>query len=307
MYSGAIPVADLPGGLDLQATLESGQTYLWWREDGNCFEDDHPAGSAAWYRTTARDPVTGERGVLRTRQHEGHLEWEATVDAGAALVRRLRLGDDLPAIRAEAPDDDHLLATAYDAYWGMRLVAEPVFPTLVTFICSAQMRVERIHDMQQALRNTFGDPLSFRGKTVRTYPEPEAIAAASETRLRDLGLGYRAPYVLATAEMVADGTADPATARDLPYEEAREFLTRFVGVGEKVADCVLLFALDFLEAVPLDTWIRKAIARWYPDCDRGSYGATSAAIRERLGGRYAGYAQTYLFHYLRHAEESVLT
>ncbi|MEF8775451.1 MAG: 8-oxoguanine DNA glycosylase [Haloarculaceae archaeon] len=302
MDSGAISVADLSGGLDLQATLESGQTYLWWREDGRMFAEEDPSASDAWYRTTAHDPATGEPGVIRARQHDGHLEWESTVDAEPVLRRRLRLADDLPAIRAEAPADD-ILVRSYDAYWGMRLVDEPVFPTLVTFICSAQMRVERIHDMQQALRRSFGEPVSVQGELVPTYPTPEAVAASTETRLRDLGLGYRAPYVLATAEMIAGGDADPCSARDRPYEEAREYLTRFVGVGEKVADCVLLFALDFPEAVPLDTWIRKAIARWFPACDCGSYAATSAAIRERLGGDYAGYAQTYLFHYLRHVEE----
>jgi N-glycosylase/DNA lyase len=99
--------------------------------------------------------------------------------------------------------------------------------------------------------------------------------------------------------MVADGEAHPDEALELPYEAARESLTRFVGVGDKVADCVLLFALDFLEAVPLDTWIQTAIAEYYPDCERGSYADTSRAIRERFGGEYAGYAQTYVFFYLR--------
>jgi N-glycosylase/DNA lyase len=99
--------------------------------------------------------------------------------------------------------------------------------------------------------------------------------------------------------MVADGEGHPDAARELAYEDAREYLTRFVGVGEKVADCVLLFSLDFLEAVPLDTWIRTAIADHYPDCDRGNYAETSRAVRERFGEDYAGYAQTYVFFYLR--------
>jgi N-glycosylase/DNA lyase len=116
--------------------------------------------------------------------------------------------------------------------------------------------------------------------------------------LRDLSLGYRAPYVQRTAEMVADGD-DPEEAIDLPYEEARELLTRYVGVGDKVADCVLLFSLGYLEAVPLDTWIRTAIEEYFPDCEQGNYTDTSRAIRDQLGGEYAGYTQTYLFHYLR--------
>ena len=85
--------------------------------------------------------------------------------------------------------------------------------------------------------------------------------------------------------------------------DVEALLARFVGVGDKVADCVLLFSLDFLEAVPLDTWIRTAIAEHYPECDRGAYDETSRAIRDRFGP-YAGYAQTYVFHHLRHGRRA---
>jgi N-glycosylase/DNA lyase len=161
------------------------------------------------------------------------------------------------------------------------------------------MRVGRIHGMQQALRREFGEPVEFDGGTYRAFPTPAALANASEADLRELNLGYRAPYVKRSAELVASGDADPESARGLPYEDAREYLTQFVGVGDKVADCILLFSLGYLEAVPLDTWIQTTIAEFYPDCDRGNYTDTSRAIRETLGGEYAGYTQTYLFHYLR--------
>jgi N-glycosylase/DNA lyase len=153
--------------------------------------------------------------------------------------------------------------------------------------------------MQVSLMEAFGEAVTFDGRTYHAYPTPSALAAASEADLRDLSLGYRAPYVKRSAEMVADGEAHPEDAREMDYLDAREYLTQFVGVGQKVADCVLLFSLGFLEAVPLDTWIRKTIAEYYPDCEQGNYDDTSAAIRERLGGEYAGYAQTYVFHHLR--------
>jgi len=295
MDGGTIDVGSLRGGLDLQATVESGQSYLWWRESGPTYADETHAGSDAWYRTTVRDG-TGPA-LCRARQVDGRLEWEATADVENRLRRRLGLDDDLVAIRDATPDDD-LIEAAYDAFRGLRIVRDPPFPTLVTFICSAQMRVARIHAMQQALRESLGTALTVGGETFHAYPTPEQVAATSEAELRDLGLGYRAPYVLESARMVAAGEADPAAAADLPYEAARDFLTQFVGVGDKVADCVCLFSLDFLEAVPLDTWIQGAIADHYPDCERDSYAATSRAIRERFGP-YAGYAQTYLFHYLR--------
>ncbi|WP_254280279.1 DNA-3-methyladenine glycosylase family protein [Haloarcula marina] len=296
MERGRIDVTGLSGGIDLQATVESGQSYLWDREDGRMYERTAASGGDAWYWTTSR--VDGDPEVIRVRQADGHLEWESSFDAEPQVRTLLGLDDDLPAIRETAPPDA-VVDEAFDAYWGMRIVRDPAFPTLISFICSAQMRVGRIHGMQQALRREFGEAVDFDGGTYRAFPTPDALAGASEADLRDLNLGYRAPYVKRSAEMVADGEAHPDDARGLDYEDARETLTQFVGVGDKVSDCILLFSLGYLEAVPLDTWIRTTIEEYYPECDRGNYRDTSAAIRETLGGEYAGYTQTYLFHYLR--------
>ncbi|SDQ59871.1 DNA-3-methyladenine glycosylase family protein [Natronobacterium texcoconense] len=296
METGTIPVADLSGGLDLYRTLESGQTYLWRREDGDMYTGERP--DDAWYYTVVDTSSGPEQDVIRARTRDGYLEWEATTDAEATVRRLLRLDDDLESIVAAAPDDP-LLRDAYEAHRGMRLIEDPPFGCLISFICSAQMRVSRIHSMVSTLAREYGNPLEFDGRTYYAFPTPDQLAAATEAELRELGLGYRAPYVVRTAEMVADGEAHPDEARDLAYEEARDYLCQFVGVGDKVADCVLLFSLGFDQAVPLDTWIRSAIEDYYPDCDCGSYAATSRAIRERFGGEYAGYAQTYVFHELR--------
>jgi len=282
----------LDGPFDLRLTLESGQSYLWWRADGATYGS---TDADTWYCTTTRVP--GTPAPIRVRQDGDTLTWESTVDATDILRRRLGLADDLAAVRAATPDDD-LVETAFDAHWGMRIVRDPPFAGLVSFICSAQMRVARIHGMQQRLREAFGRPVELDGETYHAYPTPAQLADATETALRDLSLGYRAPYVRDTAEMVATGS-HPEEVRGAPYEQARETLTRYVGVGQKVADCVLLFSLEYLQAVPLDTWIRQTIEEYYPDCDRGNYAATSRALRERLGGAYAGYAQTYIFYHLR--------
>lgn len=292
---GSIPLEDLPGGLDVYATIESGQSYGWRREDGRAYEGHGPeqwGEEPPWYCRV----VDGE--VLRVRQRDGVLEWAGTDDLEADVRRLLRLDDDLPAILGGAPSDQ-LCSEAVEYAPGLRLVRDPPFETLIAFVCSTQMRVARIHGMVSTLARELGDAVEAGGRTYHAFPEPEQLAAATEQELRDLGLGYRAPWVVETAEMVADGELHPADVAGLPYEEARERLTEFVGVGEKVADCVLLFSLDYLEAVPLDTWIQQAIAEHFPDCDCGSYAETSRAIREALGGEHAGYVQTYVFHYLR--------
>lgn len=291
MRTGTIPLADLAGGFDLQSTLESGQTYLWTREDGETYTEDGAYGGDAWYSTVA----DGE--VVRARQRDGVLAWESTTDADGLLFDLLRLDDDLPAVR-DAARDGPLVREAYDRYAGMRIVSDPFFGCLVSFVCSAQMRVERIFGMQESLREAYGEAVEFDGRTYHAYPTPEALAGAAEDDLRDLRLGYRAPYVVRTASMVASGELTEADVRKDGLEATREALKGFVGVGDKVADCVALFALDRLDAVPLDTWINRAIEEYYPDCARDTYAETSRAIREAFGP-YAGYTQTYVFHHLR--------
>ena len=299
METGSRPITAFDGGLDLSKTLESGQSYLWRREDGRMYDDS--LDGSPWYYTVlpATKTETNEPEVIRARQSNGVLEWNAsTKDASEHLDELLRLGDDLDSILDETPADP-LIDRAYEAHRGMRLVRDPPFGCLISFICSAQMRVERIYRMQTALAEAYGDSVRFDGSEYHAFPTPEQLSSATESELRELSLGYRAPYVKRTATMIADGDASPTEALDLDYEDARESLTRFVGVGRKVADCVLLFSLGYLEAVPLDTWIRSAIEEHYPECDRGNYVETSRAIRAQFGGTYAGYAQTYVFHHLR--------
>ncbi|WP_435358502.1 DNA-3-methyladenine glycosylase family protein [Haloarchaeobius sp. DFWS5] len=317
MHSGSLSLDSLSGGLDLRATLESGQSYLWRREDGHAYASgdavaEADAAESPWYYTVldldAADRAAvpapdDEPHVVRARVVDDELEWEATCDAHDLVVHLLRLDDDLDAIVADAPDDP-FIHDAYDAYRGLRLVQDPPFGCLVSFICSAQMRVERIHEMVSSLARAYGDEVSFDGRTYHAFPRPEQLAAATEADLRDLGLGYRAPYVQRTAEMVATGEAHPADFFDMGYEDARDAMTTFVGVGDKVADCILLFSLGYLEAIPLDTWMQTVVADYYPDCDRGNYADTSRALRDRFGGEYAGYVQTYVFHLLRVGEDS---
>lgn len=291
MDSGSISLSELSGGFDLQSTLESAQSFLWRRVDGEMYAEPTPHGGDHWYYTVAGEDV------VFARRRSDRLEWRATADATGLLRDRLRLDDDLEAIFDGFPDDP-ALERARRALPGLRVVRDPFFPCLVSFICSARTSVERIHAMQRDLAEAYGESVEVDGTTYHSFPGPDQLAAATEAELRRLGLGFRAPYVERTASLVASGEVERADVASLPYEEAREALQQFHGVGPKVADCVSLFALGHLGAVPVDTWTRRLVERDYPDLAADSYEATASAFRDRFGDA-AGYAQTYLFHHER--------
>nr|WP_245781398.1 DNA glycosylase [Halopelagius inordinatus] len=193
MNSGTIRVSDVASNIDLQSTLESAQSFLWRRTDGRMYEEATPHGSDWWYYT-----VTGDDAVF-VRQQSGQLEWRATTDAVDTLHERLRLNDDLDDIFATFPDDSPLYA-ARRAFPGLRVVSDPFFPCLVSFICSARTTVDRIHDLTTHLARELGDTVTDEGSTYHAFPRPEQLETASETDLRQLGLGFRAPYVVERRE-----------------------------------------------------------------------------------------------------------
>lgn len=288
--STTISTDSLAGGIDLHATLASGQSYRWRRRDGDLFE---PVTSlpTPWYETVE----AGE--VICVRQTDQGIEYRGSGDVEGAIRRLLRLDDDLPAILDAGPDHP-IYREAIEQHAGMRLVVDGRYIGLISFICSTNMSVERIHEMVQSLMRRYGVEHTFDGRSFYAFPTPESLAAASIEGLRECNLGYRAPYVKETAQAIVDDDPplfDPAVSG---YEETRSHLTAYTGVGPKVADCALLFGDGTLEPVPLDRWIRRAIERHFPECVADSYTDMSRAIRDRLGP-YPGYAQTYLFHHLR--------
>ena len=203
---------------------------------------------------------------------------------------------DLDVIYAGFPGDATMLA-ALDFCRGLRIIRQPAWECLATFITSSMKQVAHIRGMSHALRARFGRPV--RGTPLRAYPDAKALAAASVGDLRACGLGYRAANLKATAGKVASGEADLAAWRTLDDDVLRENLCMLPGVGRKVANCAMLFGFGRLSAFPVDTWIGRILKR---DYWRGRGKPTPLALERRLAGRFgphAGYAQQYLFHHAR--------
>lgn len=262
--------------VEVARTFGSGALYRWWLSDG-------------WYETTVGD------GFLKLRDEGDGFVYEAE-GVGETEVRRfLGTHDDLSEVEA-AVSGDPVAESAFGKHRGLRIPRDEPFGSVVSFIASARSRNERTRDVVRRLCEAHGETRG--GWEAYTFPSPESVAALTEDELRGLGFGYRAPYVAETAESVADGEVRPRELRGAPYREAHDELKRLKGVGDKVADCVLLFSLGFVGVVALDTWLKRIIETHYPELAGGTYEETARAFRERFDG-YAGYAQTYLYHEAR--------
>jgi N-glycosylase/DNA lyase len=257
---------------DLGMTLESGQTFHWTESEG---------GYTGCIGTT---PV-----FLR---QQGNLLYYRGITPGE-LGHYLAFDHDLEAIRASCAG--HAVShQAALACLGLRIMRQPHWECLATFILSPMKQVAHIRQMSLALREAYGKKLS--GTPVPAFPKPSALAAASESELRACGLGFRAKSLLATSRLVASGEFDPESLVSLSTEDARKKLCALPGIGRKVANCILLFSYERLEAVPVDVWIARIL---------GSFRSRKATPEQlehygsKLLGPYAGYIQQYLFHLAR--------
>lgn len=267
---------------DFELTVTCGQTFCWHRFDGELYGD----GGSKFY--TFRD---GELIVV------DEMEDEILVKTGLSreeAEHALGVSHDLDTVFESFPSDEPL-ETAMKEFWGLRVLQDEFFPCLISYLCSPQMQIPRIKKMHDEIARKYGETVEFNGETLLKFPTPEQLSTATEEDLRELGVGYRAKYIVETVKMINDGFEPP---RDMEYEDAREKMKELYGVGDKVADCVLLFSLGYHEASPLDTWGRKVLESHYPELHADKYDEASENMRSWFGD-YAGYAQEYLFHAAR--------
>jgi N-glycosylase/DNA lyase len=276
----AFPVRDYALG----ETLGSGQAFRW-----------RPApGSAAW------EGVIGARWVRLTPGRDSIV---AAVAAPASdwswLEDYLQLKAELAPILASFPSDPHL-AAAVEACRGLRLLRQDPWECLASFILSSTKQIVQIQQIVALICERFGERVAGPDERapVFAFPRQERIAALDEEELRCCKMGFRAPYLRRTAQMVAGGEIDLEGIRELPVEAARGELMRCPGVGRKIADCVLLFAFGFQQAFPIDVWILRALKELYFARKRPTP-ARLLHFTQTYFGPNAGYAQQYLFHYIR--------
>jgi N-glycosylase/DNA lyase len=276
---------------NLDFTLCCGQTFRW---------DKH---GDWWYGVVGQE-------AFKIRQECGALEFEGVNER--FVWNYFRLQDDLPRILSDINKDENVQA-AIDEFRGLRILRQEPWECLISYICATYKSIAAIKSMLANLSRRFGEEIHLENQSFYGFPKPERLA---KTELQDLaacGLGYRAKYVLKTANLICDGTLDLERLKKRSYAKAKRELMNLPGVGPKVADCVLLFSLEKLEAFPVDVWIKRTVLEYYAQHlptefvkKISAQGSLSTSAYERLSsfgreyfGKYAGYAQEYLYHYER--------
>lgn len=268
---------------NLAATMTSGQAFRWRFVDGG------------WEAVVAGRWVRLEQCPFGIRAVTSALcaNWEW-------IEEYMRLGDDMPAILTSFPDDPPM-RSAQASCLGLRLLRQDPWESLASFIASSSKQIIQIQEIVRLLSERFGEPVIVPPGRLPlwTFPTVERLATATEIELRSCKLGFRAPYLLGTARRIVSGELNLARVRHMELRIARDALMECPGVGRKIADCVLLFGYGFPTAFPVDVWIRKALHRLYfPTVRRMSVQRLERFVESHFGPN-AGYAQQYLFHYVR--------
>ncbi len=189
---------------------------------------------------------------------------------------------------------DAVIQKALIGAGGIRLLKQDPWETLVSFIISANNNIPRIKKIIEALCCAFGKKIVSDGRVYYTFPEPGALAILDPSALYPARCGFRDKYIIDAARKVASGQIDLQSIRCMDADEGRSVLKQIAGVGDKVADCILLFAYQKFEVFPKDVWIKRIVGELYGVGDKG----IDAFVREKFGV-YGGFAQQYLFHYAR--------
>jgi len=194
---------------------------------------------------------------------------------------------------------DPVMNAARDFCHGLRIIRQPKWECLATFICSSMKQVAHIRQISLALRKRFGERRKIGDQLVHTFVSPPRLAQASEKELRDCKLGYRAKNLRATARLVSSGQAALEAWSALSDAELRKQLCALPGVGPKIANCVMLFAYERLRAFPIDVWIERVLRQHYFSRRRKTSAQRLRQFSETYFGEHGGYAQQYLFHQAR--------
>jgi N-glycosylase/DNA lyase len=259
---------------DLTATLTSGQAFRWrWTQEG-------------W------EGVVGKHWV-RLKGTDGRIMAQTAIPVAewGCLTHYLQVGLPLEQVLVTFPDDEPM-RRAVAACRGLRLLRQDPWECLASFLLSSAKQIVQIQQIVDMLCERFGERVPVPPEHGPAYAFPSAVRLADcrEWELRFCKMGFRAPFLHATAKRLAQGGLDLTSLSKLTAEEARTRLLELPGVGRKIADCLLLFAYGFQTAFPIDVWVDKAMRQLYFPRRRVSKTKLHDFAQSHFGP-HAGYAQ----------------
>jgi N-glycosylase/DNA lyase len=266
---------------DLKAILECGQCFRW---DSNGINDYTGIVNDSIVRITQHENIITFKGCTAG---EFKNFWHDYFDLGtdyAEIIRKLSQGDDVMT-----------WATGFAP--GIRILRQPLFETLISFIISANNSIPNIKSIIRKLSKMYGKRILFEGNEYYTFPGPKVLAGADVNEIMLSKAGYRSLYIKSTAVEFNKNPVSVNQLKELGYCEAKKTLMKYKGVGAKVADCTLLFSGSFTNAFPVDVWVKKIMEEFYFKEE-----TPLKIIREYAGEKFkdlGGYAQQYLFYYAR--------
>ena len=272
---------------DLEKTLNSGQVFHWEKSGGGFVG---AIGDLAIYVEQDNEMLKIRCGGTPARSPRRPLP--------GIIGRYFALDHPLAEICDSFPKDP-VMNAARDFCHGLRIIRQPRWECLATFICSSMKQVAHIRQISLALRKRFGEQRRIGDHDVYTFPSAHRLAQVSEKELLECKLGYRAKNLRATARLVSSVKADLEAWSALSDSELRKQLCALPGVGPKIANCVMLFAYERLRAFPIDVWIERVLRQHYFSRRRKMTAQRLREFSETYFGEHGGYAQQYLFHHAR--------
>lgn len=266
-----------------------------YRISTNNFDLDHTLSCGQVFRWEKNDWWTGivNVSVIRAKQEGNELLIDSSLGR-KIILDYFRLHDDIEVIY-ESINRDEKIASLIKKYRGLRLVRQDPWECLVSYICSSNNTIRNITSSIKRMSECFGEKIE---EDYYSFPTPEALANVELCDIAQCKLGFRASRVLKLASIITCNEFDLYGIKDLSYTEGREQLLEINGVGNKIADCVLLFAFGKLESFPVDTHIEQIMERFYGGRFKGPASKKREEIAEyarHYFGEYCGYAQEYLY------------
>lgn len=268
---------------NLEYTLECGQIFRIYKSDG-------------WYYVNTKDKF------FKIKQIGNQLNFHGVEKE--FIIHFFSLNENLSKILNEINKDKYI-DKAIKKYYGLRIIKQDPWECLISFICSSASNIPRIKSKLQAISRSFGKKFKMDGISYYGFPIPGKIN--DYKKIVDAKTGFRARYILDANNSI--NYKYLISLKTKPYNYAKNELMKINGVGNKVADCVLLFSLGFNQALPVDTWIKRTFQMLYFD----NANISENRIRDfglEYYGNYAGYAQQYLYMYSRndaHTSERLKT